>query len=668
MVCPIWRLAPNDVAERTPRPVAWKVMARARTFLTSLVVLAGSLAGAAGCGIDVTGVDEPPSDAGPSDATSADAGAEAGTGFTLGGSVRGLEGSGLVLESNGATAVVTRSSTSFTFPETIANGASYDVKVRAQPLGPAQTCIVTGGRGRAKADVTDVRVTCSTNEYPVSVTVVGLAGSGLVLTNDGGDDLAVTAAAGSPVKATFSKYVPSGASFDVAVKTQPGGPPQRCVVSGGAGTVVAGPVTTVTVNCTDLHAVGGTVSGLSGSGLVLQNNAGDDIDVNVDGTFAFPTLLATGESYAVTVKTNPQTPAQTCTVEGGAGTVATSDVSVAVTCTTDTYSVGGSISGLTGDGLVLQLNGAATVAPDSGDTSFAFAAVANGTTYSIAVLTQPTLPSQTCSVTDASGSVGTADVTNVKVACETNAYKTRVEVAGLRGTGLVLRNNGGDDLLVDASGTYEFAASVRSGAPYLVTVETLPAPAGEECEVSSGAGTVVDADVDVLVTCSRTLKVFVTSTTYKGDLGGLEGADAKCQERADAAMLTGTFKAWLSDGTDSPATRLTHSADIPYALVDGTVIAESYAALTAGPLQHGIDKTEAGGAPPVEPIFGRSVVWTGTRDDGTLYWQEHTCSNWTSSAGAEGGFVGDTTHTTHWSAAYGDFACDRDVPLYCFEQ
>ena len=390
MVCPIWRLAPNDVAERTPRPVAWKVMARARTFLTSLVVLAGSLAGAAGCGIDVTGVDEPPSDAGPSDATSADAGAEAGTGFTLGGSVRGLEGSGLVLESNGATVVVTRSSTSFTFPETIANGASYDVKVRAQPLGPAQTCIVTGGRGRAKADVTDVRVTCSTNEYPVSVTVVGLAGSGLVLTNDGGDDLAVTAAAGSPVKATFSKYVPSGASFDVAVKTQPGGPPQRCVVSGGAGTVVAGPVTTVTVNCTDLHAVGGTVSGLSGSGLVLQNNAGDDIPVNVDGTFAFPTLLATGESYAVTVKTNPQTPSQTCTVEGGAGTVATSDVSVAVTCTTDTYSVGGSISGLTGDGLVLQLNGAATVAPDPGDTSFASTRSRTGPPL-VAVLTQPTL-------------------------------------------------------------------------------------------------------------------------------------------------------------------------------------------------------------------------------------------------------------------------------------
>ena len=54
------------------------------------------------------------------------------------------------------------------------------------------------------------------------------------------------------------------------------------------------------------------MTGLTGSGLVLQNNAGDDINVNVnDGTFAFPTLATTGTDYAVTVKTNPQTPWQT---------------------------------------------------------------------------------------------------------------------------------------------------------------------------------------------------------------------------------------------------------------------------------------------------------------------------------------------------------------------
>ena len=54
-------------------------------------------------------------------------------------------------------------------------------------------------------------------------------------------------------------------------------------------------------------------------------------------------------------------------------------------------------------------------------------------------------------------------------------------------------------------------------------------------------------------------RVFVTSTTYKGNLGGLAGADAKCQTRANAASLGGTWKAWLSDSTTSAASRLTQS-------------------------------------------------------------------------------------------------------------
>lgn len=646
-------------------------------LVASLALVAGALAGAAGCGIDVTGV-EPVDDAGAPDTGARDTGApdtgapdtDAGPAamFTVGGSVTGLEGDGLVLENNGDTVAISKSSASFVFPKKVAKGATFDVKAKTQPSGPAQTCVVTGGSGTASADVSNVKVACTTNEYPVTVTVAGLAGSGLVLTNNGGDDLAVTAAAGTSVTATFSKKVASGKPFDVAVKTQPDGPPQKCVVSGGAGTVVAGEVTTVTVNCSTLYTVGGTVTGLTGSGLVLQNNAGDDIPVNANGTFAFPTLATTGTDYAVTVKTNPKTPWQSCVVGSGTGKVATADVSsVTVTCTTDEHTVGGSLAGLTGSGLVLQLNGAQTVTPASGDPSFVFGAIDSGTNYTVSVLTQPTSPSQTCSVTDGSGVVGGADITSVKVACETNKYKVRVQVTGLSGTGLVLQNNGGNDLVVDASGAHEFSTTVNSGAPYLVTIKTLPMPSDEACQVSSGSGTVVAADVDVLVTCVRRYRVFVTSTTYDGNLGGLEGADAKCQVQADAAGLSGTFKAWLSDGTGSPSTRFTRSAT-PYVLVDGTVIADDYAALTSSPLQHPIDKTETGGAPPVEVVFGRSVVWTGTREDGNLHWQEHTCSDWTSSASDGKAILGNPLASTTWSFAWGGSPCDRLQPLYCFEQ
>lgn len=58
------------------------------------------------------------------------------------------------------------------------------------------------------------------------------------------------------------------------------------------------------------------MTGLSGAGLVLQNNAGDDLAVSTNGTFAFATPIASGAAYAITVKTQPSASAQTCTVSG----------------------------------------------------------------------------------------------------------------------------------------------------------------------------------------------------------------------------------------------------------------------------------------------------------------------------------------------------------------
>ncbi len=78
-------------------------------------------------------------------------------------------------------------------------------------------------------------------------------------------------------------------------------------------------------------SVGGTVSGLTGTGLVLQNNGGDDLVIGNNGAFTFSTPVANGSTYAVTVKTSPSD--QACVVTGGTGTVATSNVTdVVVTC------------------------------------------------------------------------------------------------------------------------------------------------------------------------------------------------------------------------------------------------------------------------------------------------------------------------------------------------
>ena len=66
-------------------------------------------------------------------------------------------------------------------------------------------------------------------------------------------------------------------------------------------------------------------SGLAGSGLVLQNNGGDNLPIAADGAFTFPDA-AGGSPYNVTVAGQPSNPTQICTVTNGSGTVGSGNV------------------------------------------------------------------------------------------------------------------------------------------------------------------------------------------------------------------------------------------------------------------------------------------------------------------------------------------------------
>lgn len=78
------------------------------------------------------------------------------------------------------------------------------------------------------------------------------------------------------------------------------------------------------------YTVGGTVSGLSGSGLVLQNNGGDNLAIDTNGGFAFTTPVVNGGAYKVTVLTQPSNPTQNCVVTNGSGTAGNSNVTSVV--------------------------------------------------------------------------------------------------------------------------------------------------------------------------------------------------------------------------------------------------------------------------------------------------------------------------------------------------
>lgn len=104
--------------------------------------------------------------------------------------------------------------------------------------------------------------------------------------------------------------------------------PAEPVPSAPAPEVPSEPVASVP---TPTYSVRGTVSGLHGTGLVLQQGGGDDLAVAADGTFAFATKVASGAAYAVTVKTQPV--GQSCSVGSGSGSVGSADVTdVEVTC------------------------------------------------------------------------------------------------------------------------------------------------------------------------------------------------------------------------------------------------------------------------------------------------------------------------------------------------
>ena len=171
---------------------------------------------------------------------------------------------------------------------------------------------------------------------------------------------------------------------------------------------------------------------------------------------------------------------------------------------------------------------------------------------------------------------------------------------------------------------------------------------------------------------SGSCAVFVTSQAYGGNLGGLAGADANCQSRADASDLVppGTYKAWLSASTGWPAdgVRFTQSS-VPYTRLDGTRIANYWPDLIDGRLSAPLNVNEAG------ITVGETFVWTGTLPNGTWYERELVadgvvlephCQDWSTSEDIGG--IGNVNFMQNGWTTVGFSACSASRPLYCFQQ
>ncbi len=164
------------------------------------------------------------------------------------------------------------------------------------------------------------------------------------------------------------------------------------------------------------YDVSGTITGLSNEGLVLAN--GSDTLPRPAGstTFTFNKRIDYGTDYNITVLTQPAH--MNCSVSGGSGSAGHYlSIDALVTCNQNAYKVGGTVSGLTVDGLVL-INGNTTTNIVKDSTAFTMnGTVAYGSSYGISVFTQPT--GLVCKVAPGTGigTMGEADVTTVQVTC-----------------------------------------------------------------------------------------------------------------------------------------------------------------------------------------------------------------------------------------------------------
>jgi len=424
--------------------------------------------------------------------------------YTISGALAGLIGGrSLTLQDNGGNSTTVAASGSFSFSSPVPSGSNYAVTVMTQPAG--QTCAVTNGSGIvAAADITNVSIGCSDNTYNVAVSVTGVGASGLVLENNGTDNLAVAA------NGTFNFNTPvaSGSPYSVTVLNQPLG--GSCTVGNGSGTIIAGNVSNVTVSCVpNLYPISGTVTGLlSGRSLTLQDNGGNSTVLSANGTVNFSTLVASGSNYSVTVFSQPA--GQSCSVTNGSGTVVGSAVSnVGVACSDNTYNIGVAVSGVIRSGLVLQDNGGDNLTV-SANGSFNFATpIASGSAYAVTLLTQPA--GENCAVTNGSGTVVAANLVGIPVVCTPINYSIGGSLSGLlANNSVILQDNGGNSTTLSANGSYTFSGQIASGSAYAVTVSTQPP--GQNCTVSNGSGTVISSNVSsVSVDCfSNNYNITVT--------------------------------------------------------------------------------------------------------------------------------------------------------------
>jgi hypothetical protein len=340
--------------------------------------------------------------------------------------------------------------------------------------------------------------------YTIGGTLSGLgASTQLVLEDNGGNALTLQGNGAF----TFSQAIAGGSAYSVTVATQPNG--QTCSVSGGSGTANAN-VANVGVTCSasssSTYTIGGTAQGVamySSSGMVLQDNGGNDLTVTSDGAFTFSEPVNSGAAYDVMVKTQPT--GETCTVTGGMGTASSNVTGVSISCSSALASGG-------------------NVAP-----------VSVGTFPSDVMLSTFNVPIVTVTVCDAA-----ATCKDVQVVIDTGSSGLRLIASAVSGLNLTAEPAGGGTLFECAYyadgyawGGVDTAAQVKIGGE---TASNVPVQV-----IEAGSGTTPPADVPT--NCSNNAPPSTTDLDSADDFSadGVLGIGPAAQDCGSACTSTAIY-------------------------------------------------------------------------------------------------------------------------------
>ena len=475
-----------------------------------------------------------------------------------------------------------------------ANDLAWNAITHSTPW--SKSCVLSSAQVAVSANPNPVQ---SGNAVAVAVTVAPVAGG------TGTPDGTVTVADSLDLDASCTLTLKDGSGICALILVNSG---THTLTAGYSGSLNLSPGSgTTTVKVIMLgggHTIGGVVSGLVGSGLVLSLNAGAQtlaIPASTNGGFAFPTQLADGSSYAVTVLTQPTAPTQTCTVANGSGTLAGEDVfTVAVNCSAVAFTVtpqagpfgridpstaqvvaagatasftlvpdaGHVIAAVSGCGGGLSSANVYTTAPISADctvTASFSAAPVNGVCGADNGLTLPAPPVRLCSAGTPSAVIGSGPFSwtcvgsNGGSTASCSANLTVVPIKTTTATTLNLNPNpvavnadvtASVSVTTSATGANQLSASLSSHLASLLSAVAAAAPTGT-VQVSDGTVSCTASPSGNCTLRFATPGVHAVTATYSGD-ANFAASSVTINETVNAvvqnnAVQAPTLSEWLLD-------------------------------------------------------------------------------------------------------------------------